>query len=211
MKLKRSDAQRPFSCFVGGWAFFWALLSATFLVSCANEGAEEEAEQVAKMSADGPVNIIEGGTFRYTERGESIHMLRAARMERSGEEDAEDGSLLEVSGGFTLYMGGDENNWEARLTALRGAFDEANLHLTAWDEVVLENAKGDRLETEQLTWAQDSDRVWTHRPVTIATADGIIEGEGLESDGRFQEYTILKPRGAIEIEVSEAPSTDLSD
>lgn len=211
MKLKRSDAQRPFSCFVGGWAFFWALFSAASLVSCVQSGPEEEVDPAVEMPADGPVNIIEGGTFRYTERGEAIHMLKAARMERSGDEDSDKGSLLEVSGGFTLYMGGDENAWEARLTALRGEFDEANLHLTAWDEVVLENAEGDRLETEQLTWAQDSDRVWTQRPVTIATADGIIEGEGLESDGRFQEYTILKPRGAIEIEVSDTSQSELSD
>lgn len=209
MKLERFDALRPSFRTAGGWAFFCALFSAAGLASCGDAGSDERP--VVEMPADGPVNIIEGGTFRYTERGEAIHMLKAARMERSGDEDNDEGSLLEVSGGFTLYMGGDENDWDARLTALRGAFDEANLHLTAWDSVVLENAKGDRLETEQLTWAQDSDRVWTHRPVTIATADGIIEGEGLESDGRFQEYTILKPRGAIEIEVSDAPQTDRSD
>lgn len=211
MNGERFDALRPSFRAAGGWAFFCAVFCASVLLSCENAESNPTDKEALALPPDGPVNIIEGGTFRYTERGEAIHMLKAARMERSGEEGDEEGSWLEVSGGFTLYMGGDENAWEARLTALRGEFDEAHLHLTAWDDVVLENAKGDRLETEQLVWAQDSDRVWTHRPVTITTADGTIEGEGLESDGRFQEYTILKPRGAIEIEVSSDAEPGLSD
>lgn len=131
-------------------------------------------------------------------------MLKAMKLDRfEAESEGESVSPIQVSGGFTLYLDGDENQWAARLQAKRGIFDEAHLHMTAKEEVILENKKGDRLETEELTWAQDSDRVWTRRPVTIYTADGVLYGSGLESDGRFEDYVILNPTGAIEIEVPE--------
>ena len=69
--------------------------------------------------------------------------------------------------------------------------------------LTLENAEGDVLETEYLVWSEDSNRVWTNRPVTIRTADGVIYGEGLESDARFETYRIIKPRGEMVLEGTE--------
>ena len=39
--------------------------------------------------------------------------------------------------------------------------------------------------------------------VTIRTADGVIYGEGLESDARFETYRIIKPRGEMVLEGTE--------
>ena len=204
--LLLSTSQRPFRMpfqTAGEWVF--VLLGWT-VMGC---GSPSKSGPLADMypteiPQPQPVNSIEGGTFRYSERGSAVHMLKAAKLNRF-EADSEGGSVspIQVSGGFTLYLDGDENQWAARLQAKRGVFDEVHLHMTAKEEVILENKKGDRLETEELTWAQDSDRVWTRRPVTIYTSDGILHGTGLESDGRFEDYVILNPTGAIEIEVPE--------
>lgn len=204
--LLLSTSHRPFHMplrTAGEWAF--VLLGWTIL-GCGNPFNSGPPANVSPIEIPeaGPVNSIEGGTFRYSERGSSVHMLKATKLDRfEAESEGESVSPIQVSGGFTLYLDGDENQWAARLQAKRGVFDEAHLHMTAKEEVILENKKGDRLETEELTWAQDSDRVWTRRPVTIYTSDGILHGTGLESDGRFEDYVILNPTGAIEIEVPE--------
>ena len=55
---------------------------------------------------------------------------------------------------------------------------------------------------------QGRNRVYTHRPVTIHTATGIIRGEGLESDNRFENYRIIQPTGEIEVSDLEGTSSE---
>ena len=72
-------------------------------------------------------------------------------------------------------------------------------HLIAIDDVVLINNEGEKLQTEYLVWSNDSDRVYTNRPVRIETLTGTLEGKGLESDSKFENYRILNPTGAFEL------------
>ena len=142
--------------------------------------------------------------FRYSERGVILHELHAGelrREERGNAEVSED--VVEVRAGFELFIGGNAANHEAHMTADWATLDEKNLRLIAKHAVTLENAEGDVLETEYLVWSEDSNRVWTNRPVTIRTADGVIYGEGLESDARFETYRIIKPRGEMVLEGTE--------
>lgn len=208
------SSHRPSDCFDfrcrgrAMWRPFAPILCGLSIFGCGEETSDEagllkEASKAEVESAAFPANRIEHGTFRYSERGLAVHMLEAAVLERFSEEGSKNQAPVVVSGGFTLYLDGDEHKWAAKLQAQRGTFDEATLRLTALGDVVLENQEGDRLETEELVWANDSDRVWTRRPVTITTEDGVIQGSGLESDGRFEDYVILDPTGAIEIDMPE--------
>ena len=177
-----------------GWAVFWC-------PSCSNSEAELSGVQADEPS---PVQTVINGTFRYSERGVILHELRASEMrreERGNAESSED--VVEVRKGFELFMGGDASLHEAQMSAEWASLDEKNLRLVAKHAVTLKNAQGDILETEYLVWSEDSNRVWTNRPVTIRTADGIIYGDGLESDARFETYRILKPRGEMVVEVAE--------
>jgi LPS export ABC transporter protein LptC len=146
---------------------------------------------------------MEGVRFSYSERGEILHVIRAGVLVRAGApDDGEDSDVIHVSNGFTMYIEGDENTHQAQLSASRGKLDEAAMRLVAEDDVVLKNTDGDRLETEYLVWAHDSDRVHTDRPVAIYTSNGVIFGKGLESDARFESYRILQPSGEIPIDLS---------
>jgi LPS export ABC transporter protein LptC len=179
---------------MAGWAAF-------LLLGCANSDAD-----VSDVRADetSPVQTVINGTFRYSERGVILHELHAGelrREERGNAEVSED--VVEVRSGFELFIGGDAANHEAHMTADWATLDEKNLRLIAKHAVTLENAEGDVLETEYLVWSEDSNRVWTNRPVTIRTADGVIFGEGLESDARFETYRIIKPRGEMVLEGTE--------
>jgi LPS export ABC transporter protein LptC len=172
-----------------------------FLASCANADAD-----ISNVQADEsiPAQVVINGTFRYSERGEILHELHAgelSRQEKGNATSPED--YVEVRNGFELFIEGNETSHTARLTADWASLDEKNLRLIAKHGVILENLAGDVLETEYLVWSEDSNRVWTNRPVTIRTSDGVLYGEGLESDARFETYRILKPRGEIVLEGTE--------
>lgn len=155
-------------------------------------------------SEEPPVQRVLNGTFTYSERGETLHVLKAGeltRIEGGSAESPED--LVEVREGMELFIDGDEADHEAHLQAQWASLDEKNLRLVAEHEVVLSNRKGDILETEYLVWAEDSNRVWTNRPVTITSDQGVLYGEGLESDGRFENYEIIRPKGEIILTGSE--------
>ncbi len=179
---------------MAGWAAF-------LLLGCANSDADV-SDVLAEETR--PVQTVTNGTFRYSERGVILHELHASHMRREEHGNAEvSEDVVEVRNGFELFIGGDASNHEAHMTADWATLDEKNLRLIAKHAVTLENAEGDILETEYLVWSEDSNRVWTNRPVTIRTSDGVIYGEGLESDARFETYRIIKPRGEMVLEGTE--------
>ncbi len=152
-----------------------------------------------------PAQVVEGGYFEYTERGEVIQALEAAKLERWENESSEDNALLDplwqVDEGFTLYIGGTKTSHTARLSAVRGTYDDQAGRLEAWENVELVNESGDRMQTEHLIWSHDSDLVRTNRPVEIHTAQGVLRGRGLRADSRFERYEILSPTGSFELGV----------
>jgi LPS export ABC transporter protein LptC len=177
------------------------ILLGLFFTGCSN--SDEEVSKI-QASEEPPMQRILHGTFTYSERGNTMHVLKAGEMTRiegGSAESPED--LVEVRKGMELFIDGDESDHEAHLQAQWASLDEKQLRLVAEHEVILSNRKGDVLETEYLVWAEDSNRVWTNRAVTITSDQGILYGEGLESDGRFENYEIIRPKGEIILEGSE--------
>ena len=196
MLEQKTKARRPakHSFRTIGWSIF-------LLGACSNSDAEVSDVQAEETS---PIQTVFNGTFRYSELGVIKYELEANEMrreERGNAEVSED--IVEVRGGFELFIGGDSSKHDAHMTADWATLDEKSLRLVAKHAVTLENAEGDVLETEYLVWSEDSDRVWTNRPVTIYTSNGVIYGEGLDSDARFETYRIIKPRGEMVLEGTE--------
>jgi LPS export ABC transporter protein LptC len=67
------------------------------------------------------------------------------------------------------------------------------------NDVRLENVKGERLNTEKLTWNQASKKIYTDQFVKITTPDEVIYGDGFESNQNFTEYKIFKIRGILSL------------
>jgi LPS export ABC transporter protein LptC len=63
------------------------------------------------------------------------------------------------------------------------------------DSVVVES--NEKLETELLYWDRTKDLVYTERFVKITSDDEIIMGTGLESNSRFESYTIKNTSATI--------------
>jgi LPS export ABC transporter protein LptC len=202
----RCESRSPFR----GWAVFaFGLLSALALAGCgttAENGVQDDRQEDRRL----PAQVVEGGYFEYTERGEVVQSLEAARLERweqeTSDSETELDPLWQVDEGFTLYIGGTKTQHNARLSAIRGTYDDQQGRLEAWEEVVLVNEAGDMLLTEHLIWSHDSDLVRTQRPVEIRTAQGVLRGRGLKADSRFERYEILAPTGSFELGMTETGS-----
>ena len=165
------------------------------------DAREVETSDILREGA--PIQVVEQGYFEYTERGKLVQALEANRLERwdnsEGKGDQENAPLWQVSEGFTLFIGGNRDRHAATLQADRGTYNDQAGRLEAWDNVVLVNTQGERLETEHLVWSHDSDLVYTKRPVSIETAQGLLRGRGLRSDSRFERYEILNPTGSFDV------------
>ena len=161
------------------------------------------AETVDILREGAPIQVVEQGYFEYTERGKLIQALEANRLERwdnpEGDTPQSDEPLWQVSEGFILFIGGSRERHATTLQADRGTYNDQAGRLEAWDNVVLVNNKGEQLETEHLVWSHDSDLVYTTRPVSIETDQGLLRGRGLRSDSRFERYEILNPTGSFEV------------
>ena len=68
------------------------------------------------------------------------------------------------------------------------------------------NRKGERLNTEQLFWDENKQKIYTNKFVTIKTAREILYGNGLVSNEDFTQYKITDLRGTIEVDNPESNS-----
>ena len=86
---------------------------------------------------------------------------------------------------------------ESTLTANYAIFLENQQLWEAKGNVVATNAQGQKLETEQLFWNQKSKRIYSNVDSKVTQKDGVILGEGFESDEQFQDFIFRRPKGKV--------------
>ncbi|MFT5185468.1 MAG: LPS export ABC transporter protein LptC [Flavobacteriales bacterium] len=164
-----------------------------FFFSCQNEIKEIEAlTEASKLPAQTSIDAV----FNYTENGMIKNRLEAGQMDRYTGEDP----YIHVLNGFTMYIYDSLEQVQAEIRANEGVFDEENKRMVAQYDVVLNNNEGDTLFTEELTWLQDSGKVFTNKFVSIHSRQGQLDGQGLTSNETFTSYRLLKPVGDIIVE-----------
>lgn len=78
-------------------------------------------------------------------------------------------------------------------------FSDEDYYKAEGDVIMISLRDGSDLRTELLNWVPKEERIYTDQFVTIKTDGEVLEGEGLESNEDFSEYTILKPSGVMSI------------
>lgn len=71
--------------------------------------------------------------------------------------------------------------------------------MEASGQVVFVNSRGERLDTEQITWYQDSARIYTDKAVRIQRGDNIIHGQGLVAAEDFSRYRVKRVTGTLQM------------
>ncbi len=161
------------------------------LNSCKNEISEIRALTDASNI---PIQTSYNAEYTFTEKGKLKNKLIAAQIDQyQGEKD-----YIEANNGFTMIFFDSLQQEEAKLTALHGTYSSTEKKLVAWEKVELYNKDGERLETEELIYKQDSAKIYTDKYVTISLANGsVIHGKGLVSNDSFTKYRIIKPSGEL--------------
>ena len=135
----------------------------------------------------------------YTKNGKASYQLLAPEMLRYDSEE----TYTEFPKGLELYSFEYEGSKDAYLKADYAVQKIKSQTFVAEGNVLLQNAKGEKLETEQLIWNEADERIYTEEFVKITKQDQVIMGEGFESDIYFSQYTLKKSRGIINLPEQE--------
>lgn len=162
---------------------------------------QTNSKQMQELSkeADEPGVSSKKVAWLYTKKGKPSYKLITPFVQRF--EDAE--PYVEFPVGLELRSYGEQGAENAFLSA-EYAIQFVNEHkVEAKGSVILKNNKGEALETEHLIWDELNEQIYTEEFVKITKEDQVIMGEGFLSDIYFNEYSLKKSRGIINLEQSE--------
>ncbi|MEM6699104.1 MAG: LPS export ABC transporter periplasmic protein LptC [Bacteroidota bacterium] len=138
----------------------------------------EEVEMLYSDSAKVQVRITAPTMLRYTER--------------NTKQEFPDGLLVE------FFDGGQ--NVSGYLSAKYGMRYEGEYRVVVRDSVVWESHQGEKLDTEELTWDERNERIYTNKFVTLTRPEEIIFGYGFEADQDFKRSRIKAIDGIIKVD-----------
>ncbi len=171
----------------------WGLIALAFF-SCESELSPDS---IALRRRDEPRMEVYNFKYIYTDSGKVQAILTAPYAKEVFKDAKTNETEFVFPRGFVLRFFNEEGIEESRITARYGKIYDRNTKAMARGAVRLQNSEGSLLETEELYWDQQKDRVYTDRFVKITTAREVVYGEGLEADSRFQWYTLRSLRGTF--------------
>ena len=163
-----------------------------FFYSCKNNLTEVEYLLKDKKNPD---ISSEGVVYTYSEEGTIVLKIEASKVDnfQSTSKYIEFPEGIEV----TSYnsTGTKESLWRADYAI---KYSESGI-TEAKGNIVLENFKNEKLETDFLVWDQKKEKIYTDKFVRIIQTNDTITGQGFESNTNFSEYKILNTKGEISI------------
>ena len=169
-----------------------ALLGSCFLVAaCENDPKEIDAWTKDKI-------MIEVGKNIETLISEGNHLkarLTAPYMERYQADTVyvEFPRTLKVD--FYNVTGAVESHLDARY----GKFFESTNKVLLRDSVLVFNFQGDTLQTQELWWDQNTQKIYTSQPVRIRKSGNLIFGVGMDAAQDLSDITIRKVTGTLAV------------
>jgi LPS export ABC transporter protein LptC len=159
-------------------------------------GCQNDLDKVAAIEVElnAPDRITSAAEYLYSDSGRVTNRLRAGRI---AEWSTGERKRTEMSDGVELVFFDRKGEEQSKLTARRGLILPKEKRMEVYEQVVFVNEKGERLETEQLTWYQDSARVRTDKAVRVQRGPDVIHGMGLDAAEDFSSYVIHRITGQL--------------
>lgn len=157
-------------------------------------------EDVAKLEAAAVSDQVEVGrgiTTYYSDSARLRVILRAPLM--LNQLDPKD-PRKEFPEGLRVEFLGPVGDTSSVLTAKDGVYRERINQVVVRDSVVWKSAEGQKLETDELIWDEDSERIHTDRFVVITQPDYIIYGYGMDAKQDFSDAKVRQITGRVPIE-----------
>lgn len=148
-----------------------------------------------------PAESSENVEFLYSDSAKVKSKLSAKQLDRYVGENP----YFEMTKGMEVVFYTNFPQIQTKLTAEYGIGKnngESIETLEAQRNVIVINEKGEKLNTEHLTWNGVTKKIYTDKFVKITTQDEVIWGDGLEANEDFSEYEITHVKGQIYIKDS---------
>lgn len=173
------------------FAFCWLLYLS--LTSCIPDQAEAARLQ-DNMSEQ--IEIAEDITTYWSDSARLRVLLRAPIMENVV--DYKDPHQRFPEGLRVLFLN-DFGDTTSVLTAKYGIYRERENEVVVSDSVVWQSMDLQKLETDELTWNEESQQINTDRFVVITQPDYIIYGYGLTAQQDFSDVRIKQVTGRVPV------------
>ena len=109
----------------------------------------------------------------------------------------EDSALVRVRP-VNLTLFDDDGSIAGEVTARSGVLNTRTQVMVATGSVVVEETGGDRIETEELHFDPNRDRVWSVVATTIHRDGTVLRGSGFTSNTQLTDTRLDTPRGRVE-------------
>jgi LPS export ABC transporter protein LptC len=181
---------------------FFLFLLISGLAACENDIAEVNsitAVNAKNMPLESSTNV----EFLYSDSAIVRAKLVAPQIDRYAGKKP----YIELPKGMNIIFYKEDKTEQSTLTANYGiAYDNGNgvmEKMEAKKNVVVVNEKGEKLNTEHLTWNALTKMIYTDDFVKITTKEQVIWGNGMEAKQDFSEYKILNVQGEIDVNEAE--------
>lgn len=174
------------------YAVFFLVALCFVLNACENDKAEIARITVKNNS---PIEEIHGLETLYSDSGivkvkVTAKVLKKILLPKP---------VTELPSGLLIEFYNDSLRVVSTLSAHYAIHYEQLHKWVAMNDVVVVNQKGDKLNTEKMTWDERTQKIYSDQFVKIATAEEIIYGNGFESNQDFSLYRIFNVKGRITV------------
>ena len=161
------------------------------LVSCTNDPKLVQEFVIDKQQ---PIEQIKGAELLHTENGKVKVRMVASRIERF--QDIEPSLIF--SDHLEVYFYNDSSQLQSTLMADYASIDEGEKIMLAQNNVILISTDDKKLETDELIWDENENKIYTDKKVKITTGKEVVYGEGFTSTPDFKKYSITKINGTFD-------------
>ncbi len=174
------------------------IFSSSLIISC-TELSEYDASQVRSSLNDSLIVTTESWDVEMTlmQDGKNRLLIEgsyAINYQASGRKQTE------IEGPVYVQIYDTLGAVETEAWSRRAIYLEERAEFELFDSVRVRTVSGNRLYSEYLKWAQDSDRITSPYFVTIITATDSISGSGFDGTTDLEDYIIERPSGRMMVD-----------
>ncbi|MBI9067810.1 MAG: LPS export ABC transporter periplasmic protein LptC [Salinivirgaceae bacterium] len=169
-----------------------------FFASCKND--IQEVKEITSTH-DTAIMSAKNIEMHYTTNGINNMKMISPLLNRYLENG--ESSYSEFPKGLEIFFYDEEGKVTSSLKANYSIYFEKEGKWEAKYDVEAINEKGEKLNTEYLVWLSDEHKIYSDQFVKVTNSDGIIYGDGFESNEDFTSWEVINGRGVINIETDE--------
>lgn len=172
---------------VSSLAFLCTLI--VLVTSCNSSDVKEP------LVYQGPLTVAENVELYYSEDNRVKVKMTAPVMNQFQNDDRE------FPKGIYLEFYDPDGHLESTLRANEAFYFKKENQWRGRGKVEVKNIeKNEQLNTEELFWKPDKEKIFTEKFVTIRQQSDVIYGQGLEAKQDMSDYVIKKPEGEFAVE-----------